>query len=90
MAHGERDTIVILAVYEEKVGFEPGQLKSKGIEIIESIAYEKEFEQAIELVSSGKADLEKMISHRYPLDQLPEAFQVQSDPSISVKVLVRP
>ena len=63
-------------------------MKKKGIEITESIAYENEFKQAIALVSSGKANLEKMISHRYPLDRLSEAFQVQSDASISVKVMV--
>ena len=83
-----RGKVVILAVYEDKVIFEPDQLKKKGIEITESIAYENEFKQAIALVSSGKANLEKMISHRYPLDRLSEAFQVQSDASISVKVMV--
>lgn len=33
-------------------------------------------EEAIELVISGKIDVEKMVTHHFPLEQTPEAFEI--------------
>lgn len=46
-------------------------------------------QRAVNLLESGKIQIEPLITHRYPLDQLDEAIQVQMG-SESIKVLVVP
>ena len=40
---------------------------------------ETDFEAAIELISSGKVDAKKLVTHRYPLEEIEEAFRVSAD-----------
>ncbi len=51
----------------------------------------KDYEIAIELVTSGKADIKGLITHRFPLDRIQEAYHTALDKNTrSVKVLVCP
>jgi threonine dehydrogenase-like Zn-dependent dehydrogenase len=46
-----------------------------------------DFAVAIELIASGRAPVERLVTHRYPLDAAPEAFRTAADKSTgSVKV----
>ena len=46
-----------------------------------------DFAVAIDLVAAGKAPVERLVTHRYPIDAAPEAFQVAADKATgSVKV----
>jgi threonine dehydrogenase-like Zn-dependent dehydrogenase len=46
-----------------------------------------DFEVAIELIASGRAPVERLVTHRFPLEQAPEAFRTAADKSTgSVKV----
>ena len=38
-----------------------------------------DFDAAIELISSGKVDATKLVTHRYPLEDVAEAFRVSAD-----------
>ncbi|TAK26287.1 MAG: Zn-dependent alcohol dehydrogenase [Chloroflexota bacterium] len=50
-----------------------------------------DFEVAIDLIASGKAPVERLVTHRYPLSDTPEAFRVAADKSTgSVKVHLIP
>ncbi|RMF86225.1 MAG: alcohol dehydrogenase, partial [Nitrospinota bacterium] len=49
-----------------------------------------EFRQAIQLVASGRIDRKPLISHRFSLDQVPEAFETQLRVDDAIKVLVEP
>lgn len=58
--------------------------------ILGVLAYEDEFLEAIALLDSGKVDLSPLVSHRFPLDRLGDAFAAQMDADTAVKVLVTP
>lgn len=60
------------------------------LRVIGTVGYEDEFETAIDLLDSGATDLSSMVTHRFTLSQLNEAFDMQSDAGRAMKVLVRP
>lgn len=49
-----------------------------------------EFAEAIDLLAGGKVDLTPLITHRFPLSAISEAFATQMDAERAVKVLIRP
>ena len=49
-----------------------------------------EFAEAIALLASGTVDLAPLITHRFPLSGIAEAFATQMDAEHAVKVLIRP
>jgi L-iditol 2-dehydrogenase len=48
------------------------------------------FQEAIELMQSGKCTAEKLVTHVFPLNRITEAFEIASNPHQSIKVLVEP
>ncbi|MDR7238094.1 zinc-dependent alcohol dehydrogenase [Neobacillus drentensis] len=79
--------IISLALFEENVSFDPTALVQKEIAWKGSFAYVDEFPTAIELISSGKVNVEELISHLYSLDEVSDAFEKQLNASESVKVV---
>ncbi len=63
-------------------------LMLRELSVLGALAYEDEFSQAIGLLERGEVDLSPLITHRFPLDQLPDAFAAQLDAQQSIKVLV--
>lgn len=79
----------LLAVYGKGVGINPNDFIFKRIQLLGSFFYKDEdFTEAIELTTSGKVDLTPIVTHQFPLAELPEAFEVQADSAKSIKVLV--
>lgn len=58
------------------------------LSVLGAVGYGEEFGQAVELAASGTVDLAPMITHRFPLDQLADAFAMQSNAGAAIKVLV--
>ncbi|TVV74476.1 zinc-dependent alcohol dehydrogenase [Sphingomonas solaris] len=56
--------------------------------VMGALAYESEFPEVIDLIASGKIDLSPIVTHRFPLSRITEAFRIQIDPEEAVKVLV--
>ena len=84
-------TIVVLALFDDPVTFNPTLLVQKEIRLQGSIAYTGEdFAAAVELIRTGKAQSDPLITHREPLDDISEAFGVQLEKDRSIKVLVTP
>jgi (R,R)-butanediol dehydrogenase / meso-butanediol dehydrogenase / diacetyl reductase len=84
-------TIVVLALYDDPMTFNPTMLVQKEIRLQGSIAYTGEdFADAVEMLASGKAQSSPLITQREPLDQVGEAFTVQLKKDSSIKVLVNP
>ncbi len=49
----------------------------------------RDYEEAINLITSGKINAESLITHRFPLEQFNEAFKAQADPAVkSLKVVL--
>jgi len=46
--------------------------------------------EAIKLLASGKVNAKPLISHQFPLDSIMEAFEVQTNPEQSIKVIINP
>jgi len=73
------------------VTFNPTALVQKEIRLQGSIAYTGEdFAEAVELIRSGQARSDALITHREALDDISGAFGAQLDKDHSIKVLVRP
>lgn len=51
----------------------------------------RDMEESLELLRSGRVQVEDLITHRFAMDQLPEAFDLVANPrSHSLKVLIEP
>jgi (R,R)-butanediol dehydrogenase/meso-butanediol dehydrogenase/diacetyl reductase len=84
-------TIVVLALYDDPVTFNPTALVQKEIRMQGSIAYTSDdFGAAVELLASGRAKADPLITHRHGLDDVMEAFETQLSKDESLKVLVTP
>ena len=57
------------------------------IRIVGSMIYQQEFPEAIQLLSEGKVRVDRLVTHRFPLDRLQEAFVAHRTPD-AIKVSV--
>jgi 2-desacetyl-2-hydroxyethyl bacteriochlorophyllide A dehydrogenase len=84
-------TIVVLALYDDPVTFNPTVLVQKEIRLQGSIAYTSDdFAEAVALISRGAVQAAPLITQRESLDSVAEAFEVQLQKDRSLKVLVTP
>ncbi|MDG2002965.1 MAG: zinc-binding dehydrogenase [Novosphingobium sp.] len=58
------------------------------LSIIGAVGYEDEFDEAIAMLASGDVDLSFLVTHRFPLSQIDEAFAMQRNAEQAGKVLV--
>jgi threonine dehydrogenase-like Zn-dependent dehydrogenase len=49
-----------------------------------------EFRESLELMRSGKVDRKPLISHEFPLDRAPEAYETQLKAEEAIKVMIKP
>jgi 2-desacetyl-2-hydroxyethyl bacteriochlorophyllide A dehydrogenase len=84
-------TIVVLALYDDPITFNPTALVQRELRLQGSIAYTSEdFADAIELLRTGAARADALITQRERLDDVADAFRVQLEKDRSLKVLVTP
>jgi (R,R)-butanediol dehydrogenase/meso-butanediol dehydrogenase/diacetyl reductase len=81
-------TIVLAAMYGQKIDLVPDRIVEKELGVRGSFAYKDEFPAVIAALADGSVDAELFISHHFPLEQTPEAFVAQLDRDKSLKVLV--
>ena len=81
-------TVVTLALAEKPAPIDITVITQKQISFLGTYAYTNDFEEAVDLVASGKVRVEPLISHVYPLAQIGEAFEMQLNAKESVKVVV--
>jgi threonine dehydrogenase-like Zn-dependent dehydrogenase len=51
---------------------------------------QQRWQEALELMQSGKCTAEKLVTHVFPLASIKEAFETALNPHVSIKVLVEP
>lgn len=84
-------TVVMAALSESDVAFDANPLVRKEISLIGSYAYTPEdVTEAFRLLVERQVDVVPLITHRRPLEAVDDAFAVQADKDMSVKVLVVP
>jgi len=85
----EYGTVVIASIFEAMLEIDPNMIIFKYMAILGSMGYyESETEEALNLMASGKVDRDQLITHRFPIDQVGEAFAVQGNSNESVKVVI--
>ena len=87
--------IVLVGLYEEKVPIDVNRIIHKQLSLISSFNWGKqsssqEIKQAISLLVDGKVNLKALISHEFAVDDIMQAFEVQTRPDQSIKVLIKP
>lgn len=80
--------IIIVARPRGGFVFDPAPILLRELTVFGSWSYVDEFQQAIDLLKAGKVDLRPLITHRYGLADLADAFRKQSDIFEAVKVMV--
>lgn len=89
-------SIVVLGVFYGQTPTDWLQPLIKEQSVIFSLCYgidngRHEFQTAIDLMASGAVDLKPMVTHTYPLTEMPQALSTAYDKSTgSVKVQLRP
>jgi 2-desacetyl-2-hydroxyethyl bacteriochlorophyllide A dehydrogenase len=81
---------IILVALGPKTSIDITFLVQNQIKLQGAFCYLDEFKQAIELVRNKKVDAHSLISHRYPLKEITEAFETQLDKEKSIKVVINP
>jgi (R,R)-butanediol dehydrogenase/meso-butanediol dehydrogenase/diacetyl reductase len=82
-------TVVLIALYEERAELDPTMIVQKEITVRGSAIYTPdEFHEAIELLASGRAKGQPLITHRWPLEALGEAFEAQLEKDSAIKVMI--
>jgi threonine dehydrogenase-like Zn-dependent dehydrogenase len=82
--------LVCFGAYEDRLAIDFMPVIHKQIRIFGSNGYAAaELAEALDLMASGKVDRRQLISHRFPLEQVAEAFEVQGG-GAAIKVLIKP
>jgi threonine dehydrogenase-like Zn-dependent dehydrogenase len=87
--------IVLVGLFEEDVPLNINRIIHKQLSLISSFSrgrkpVSQEIMEAIKLLASGKVNAKPLISHQFPLDNIMEAFEVQTNPEQSIKVIIKP
>ncbi len=87
----ENGTVVLVAASERPLSLDLNPIMRKGVRLLGSWAWsQREFTESLELIASGKIDRRPLISHEFPLERAPEAYEMQLRPSEAIKVLIKP
>jgi 2-desacetyl-2-hydroxyethyl bacteriochlorophyllide A dehydrogenase len=80
--------VVVLGLHKQSVPLDLANVLLRELNIVGSMAYSDEFPAVIEMLTSGKIDMQPIISHRFPLSQFSEAIAQASEPDEAIKVLI--
>jgi len=80
--------VVLVGLHGQATAIDLNRILVKELTLFGAYAYRTEFDEAIRLLADGQLRQEALVSHTFPLDEIEQAFAVQSDPADSVKVIV--
>ncbi len=81
--------IVLAGVFAEEMPLNLGLVQDRELELVGTLMYAgDDFATAIWLVEEGRVRAEPLITHRFPLDRIAEAFATADDRERALKVLV--
>lgn len=81
-------TIVFVGLPEEPAPLDVTKIVHKQPRIVGSLG--GDFARALEMLASGRIKTKELITHRFPLEETPEAFEVQLRAEKAMKVMVQP
>lgn len=72
-----RGMIVVIALYEGPVTFDPYRIIQKEVTIIGSLmSNDKDVHEAVELVASGQIEPQHIVTHQLPIDEAQHGFEL--------------
>ncbi|PWA11793.1 alcohol dehydrogenase [Pueribacillus theae] len=83
-----RGTIALVALPDKPVDANVMRIVHKAPKIIGVLG--SHMAEAINLLKNKKVNLDNLVTHNYPLEKIEEAFRIQQNAQVSVKVLVTP
>lgn len=85
---GPGSRICLTGVHKAPATIDLVMLLAKEVSIIPAMGYENEFEEVIAMLATGRVDPTPLISHRYALSDINEAFATARETSEAVKIIV--
>jgi threonine dehydrogenase-like Zn-dependent dehydrogenase len=83
--------IVVLAVFEKRLEIEFNDVVAKNISLHGSLEWSRrEIPQAFELITSGRIDRKRLITHEFALNDVKEAYETQANVEQSIKTMIKP
>ena len=80
---------MVIGVYEKEVTVPIGLIQDHELELIGSLMYRREdFKEAIRLILEEKSKVNSLITHRFKLKEVKEAYQA-AEKEDSIKVLIQ-
>jgi len=76
MARPAGKVVLVGIPREDVVTFPAGNARRKGLSILMSRRMKLVYPRAIALAERGIVDLRRLLTHRFPLEQAPEAFDL--------------
>jgi threonine dehydrogenase-like Zn-dependent dehydrogenase len=83
-------TIAVVGVHKSPIQLHPVNLLIKELHLVGAMAYPEEFPLVIDLLNSGKVNLDPLVSHRFGLDKFEDALAIARQPDQAAKVIVEP
>jgi threonine dehydrogenase-like Zn-dependent dehydrogenase len=81
--------VLLAGIFEETLPFDPNLVLFKHMTIHASMGYTPaEAAEAVRLIAGGVVRREILVSHTFPLAEVEEAFRIQGNSSVSVKVVL--
>jgi threonine dehydrogenase-like Zn-dependent dehydrogenase len=79
-----RGEVVVLGSFTNPQPIDAARMVNRETRLMFAIAYSRrhgidDYDIAIEMLASGRFPMESLVTHRYPLDAIDEAFRVASD-----------
>ena len=90
-------TIAVIGSFRDSSGVDLRQLLRKEVNLLFAWSYAMwdgvaEFQISIDMLADGRVDCDSLVSHRFPLDEIQDAFSTALDryASDAIKVLINP
>lgn len=81
-------TVLLVGIFEQPFAWDPMQVIRKNISLVGCLG--GNFPGAIDLISSGRAATDFLITHRFSLDEADQAFRAQLKDQNAIKVMIIP
>jgi L-iditol 2-dehydrogenase len=83
-------TLVVVGVYGQKPVVDLGLVQDRELNLVGTLMYQqRDYETAIQLAAQGKLCLGPLITHRFPFQRYPEAYQaIEAAHGESMKVII--
>ncbi len=87
---GQGARLILIALYKKALQVDLFPVVSRALILKGSLAYQDEFPSVVNLLRTHPGNLEELISHRFPLEELPQALEHCHNPSHGAKTIIEP